>query len=168
MPGVVATTVEANKRLLTPEALAQADPETARKEAFALAMANTPKRMNTKGQELINRDSYDAEVVSGRERKVKFDDKAPVLHDVESPLTLKAGEVTRYRLNEGSNVDLLSDDAVVETFWTENYRVDGWQGDQAVETTESMVYLRAKKPGKGKLRLIDSTWGNVDLDVIVK
>ena len=123
---------------------------------------------DTKGQELINRDTYDAEVVSGRERKVKFDDKAPVLHDVESPLTLKAGEVTRYRLNEGSNVDLLSDEAVVETFWTENYRVDGWQGDQAVETRESMVYLRAKKPGKGKLRLIDSTWGNVDLEVIVK
>ena len=44
MPGIVATTVEANKRLLTPQALAQADPETARKEAFALAMANAPKR----------------------------------------------------------------------------------------------------------------------------
>jgi len=44
MPRMVATTIAANNRLLTPQALAQADPETARKEAFALAMANAPKR----------------------------------------------------------------------------------------------------------------------------
>lgn len=44
MPGQVATTIEANQRLLTPQDLAKADPETARKEAFALAMANAPQR----------------------------------------------------------------------------------------------------------------------------
>lgn len=44
MPGQVVTTIEANKKLLTPAALAKADPVTARKEAFALALANAPKR----------------------------------------------------------------------------------------------------------------------------
>ena len=125
---------------------------------------------DTKGQELISTDTYDSEVVSGRERKVKFaiDEKAPVLHDAESPLHLKVGEVARFRMNEGVSVDLQSDEAVVETYWTENYRVDGWKGDEAVETKESMVYLRALKPGKGKLKLTDATWGNVDFEVLVK
>lgn len=122
-----------------------------------------------KGQELISHDSYDSEVVSGRERKVKFavDEKAPVLHDAESPLKLKVGEIARFRMNEGSNVDLQSDEAVVEAYWTENYRVDGWKGDEAVETKESMVYLRGLKAGKGKLKLLDNTWGNVDFEVVV-
>ncbi len=125
---------------------------------------------DSKGQELITRDSYDAEIVNGRERKVKFtvDEKPPVLHDAESPLTLKVGEIARFRLNEGSNVDLLSDEAVIETFWTEPYKVDGWKGDEAVVTTESLVFLRARKPGKAKMRLLDGTWGNVDFEVVVK
>lgn len=46
LPPMVSTAVEANKQLLTPEALAQADPATARKQAFALAMANAPQRNN--------------------------------------------------------------------------------------------------------------------------
>ena len=125
---------------------------------------------DAKGQELIALDTYEKETIEGRERKVKFavGEKAAVLHDADSPLTLAVGEVLRFRMNEGSNVDLLSDEAVVEAYWTENYRVDGWQGDQAVETRESMVYLRGRKPGKGKLKLIDQTWGDVAFDIIVK
>lgn len=125
---------------------------------------------DAKSQELITLDSYEKEIGSGRERKVKFavGEKAPVLHDADSPLTLAVGDVLRFRMNEGSNVDLLSDEAVIEAYWTESYRVDGWQGDQAVEGKESMVYLRARKPGKGKLKLIDQTWGDVAFDVIVK
>src|SRR4051812_18096068 len=65
-----------------------------------------------KGQELIPLDAYEKEQVAGRERKVKFaiDEKGPVLHEATSPLTVKVGEVLRFRLNEGTNVDLQSDE----------------------------------------------------------
>jgi hypothetical protein len=125
---------------------------------------------DSKSQELITQDAYEKEVVAGRERKVKLaiDTIAPVLHEAHSPLELGNGEVLRFRLNEGSSVDLQSDEAVIDTYWTESYRVDGWKGDQAVETKESMVYLRALKPGKAKLKLVDATWGTHEFSVIVK
>ena len=44
MPPAVTTAIDANKRLLTPQDLAKADPATARKQAFALALANAPRR----------------------------------------------------------------------------------------------------------------------------
>lgn len=47
MPPAVSTAVAANSTLITPELMAQADPASARNEAFALAMANAPKRNNT-------------------------------------------------------------------------------------------------------------------------
>jgi hypothetical protein len=46
LPGTVATTIESHKKLITPQSIAQADPESARKQAFALALANAPKRQN--------------------------------------------------------------------------------------------------------------------------
>ena len=44
---------------------------------------------DSKSQELITQDSYEKELVAGRERKVKhaLDEKGPVLHDAPSPLT---------------------------------------------------------------------------------
>lgn len=122
-----------------------------------------------KGQEIITDDSYNNEVVGGRERKVKMalDEKGPVLHDAESPLTLKVGEVLRFRINEGVTVDFQSDERVTESFWTESHRVDGWNGDQAVEGRESYLYLRGTKAGTGKLKLIDSTWGTHEYEVLV-
>lgn len=121
-------------------------------------------------EELITLDAYEKETVAGRERKVKFTlgEKPPVLFDAESPLTMVQGRVLRFRLNEGSSVDLLSDEAVVETFWTQSYRVDAWKGDQPLETTESLVYLRSRTKGKGKLKLVDQTWGTKVFDVIVQ
>ena len=122
-----------------------------------------------KSQELITQESYDEEVVTGRERKVKFgvEDKAPVLHDADAKLTATAGEVMRFRVNEGGDVEVLSDNAVAEVFWTEHHRVDGWNGDQAVEGFESEVYVRALKPGKGKLKLVDKTWGVHEYELTV-
>lgn len=123
-----------------------------------------------KGQEIIQRDSYDAEVVEGRERKVKYavDDKPQVLHEAPAKLSANQGEVLRFRINEGADVDLQSDEAVAEVFWTVSYAVDGWKGDQATEGRESMVYVRAKKPGVGKLKLVDKTWGTHEYELTVK
>jgi len=123
-----------------------------------------------KGQELITRDSYDAEFVSGRERKVKLavDERAPVLHEAAKQLAAAPGEILRFRVNEGSEVEVLSDEAVAEVYWTESRKVDGWSGDQAVEGRESDVYVRALKPGKGKLKLVDKTWGTHEFELTVK
>ncbi len=122
-----------------------------------------------KAQEIITRDDYAAEVTEGRDRMVKVavDEKPPVLHEAPEKLTAVAGEVLRFRVNEGGEVDLLSDGAVAEVFWTESKRVDGWNGDQAVEGKESQVFIRTKKAGKGKLRLIDPTWGTHDYELTV-
>lgn len=122
-----------------------------------------------RGQELITRDNYDSEIVSGRERKVKFalDEKAPVLHEADKQLSAAPGEVLRFRVNEGTSVELLSDEAVAEVYWTDSYAVDGWKGDQAVEGRESQVFVRALKPGKGKLKLVDKTWGTHDFELTV-
>ena len=122
-----------------------------------------------KGQEVVTRDTYEAEVVAGRERKVKLavDERPPVLHEAPEQLTATTGEILRFRVNEGSEVELLSDEAVTEVYWTENRPVDGWKGDQALEGRESQVYVRARKPGKGKLRLVDKTWGTHDFELTV-
>ena len=122
-----------------------------------------------KGQELITKDAYAGEVVAGRERMVKLavDEKAPVLHEAPEQLSATVGEFLRFRVNEGEQVDLLSDEAVAEVSWTTNKPVDGWNGDKAVEGRESQVYIHALKPGKGKLRLIDKTWGTHDFELTV-
>ncbi len=122
-----------------------------------------------KGQEVITQDSYDAEVVAGRERKVKLaiDEKGPVLHEAPAQLAATEGQILTFRVNEGAEVELLSDEAVAEVFWTQHRPVDGWKGDQAVDGRESQVYVRAKKPGKGKLKLIDKTWGTHDFELTV-
>ena len=66
------------------------------------------------GQILIPLDDYEKELVGGRERKVKLalDEKGPVLHETVSPLSMNVGDVLRFRLNEGTSVDLQSDEAV--------------------------------------------------------
>ncbi len=122
-----------------------------------------------KGQEVITKDAYATEVVEGRERKVKLavDERAPVLHEAPEQLTASVGEILRFRINEGSEVELLSDDAVAEVYWTEHRAVDGWNGDQAVEGRESQVYVRARKAGKGKLKLVDKTWGTHTFELTV-
>jgi hypothetical protein len=122
-----------------------------------------------KGQEIITQDTYDGEVVAGRERKVKLavDERAQVLHEAPKKLTATVGETLRFRVNEGTEVELFSDEAVAEVFWTTHKPVDGWNGDQAVEGRESQVYVRALKPGKGKLKLIDKTWGTHDFELTV-
>ena len=86
-----------------------------------------------KGQELITKDAYAGEVVAGRERMVKLavDEKAPVLHEAPEQLSATVGEFLRFRVNEGEQVDLLSDEAVAEVSWTTNKPVDGWNGDKA-------------------------------------
>lgn len=114
-----------------------------------------------KGQELITKDTYDSEIVAGRERKVKLavDERAPVLHEADEQLTATVGEILRFRINEGGDVELYSDEAVAEVFWTEPRPIDGWKGDQAVEGKESYVYVRTYKAGKSRLKLVDKTWG---------
>jgi hypothetical protein len=122
-----------------------------------------------KGQELITKDTYDGEVVAGRERKVKLavDERPQVLHEAPAKLTAVVGEILRFRVNEGTDVELFSDEAVAETSWTVSRPVDGWNGDQAVDGRESQVYLRALKPGKGKLKLVDKTWGTHEFELTV-
>ena len=69
-----------------------------------------------KGQEVITKDTYASEVVAGRERKVKLavDEKAPVMAEAPEQFTAVVGEVVRFRMNEGSEVELFSDEAVAE------------------------------------------------------
>lgn len=123
-----------------------------------------------KGQDVIPLDTFEAETVEGRDRKVKLavDERPPVLHEAPKALTAAPGEVLRFRVNEGGEAEVQSDDAVAEVFFTESYAIDGWKGDQAVEGRESMLYVRAKKPGKGKLKLIDRTWGTHEFELTVK
>jgi hypothetical protein len=122
-----------------------------------------------KGQEIITQDSYDAEVVAGRDRKVKIavDEKPTVLHDAPEKLTAVVGQILRFRVNEGGEAELMSDEAVAEVFWTEAQRVDGWKGDQATEGRESAVFVRARKAGKGKLKISDKTWGTKEFELTV-
>lgn len=113
------------------------------------------------GQEVVARDQYDAEVVEGGDRRVKFavDEKPPMLHEAGAELSATVGEVLRFRINETSDTDLLSDDAVMKVYWDKDRPIDGWKGDQAQEGKESLVFVVASKPGKGKLKLVDKTWG---------
>lgn len=122
-----------------------------------------------KYQEVITLDAHEKEIVEGSDRKVKFavDDKGPVLHDQEKTLTLAVNEVKRFRLNEGKGVDLLADNACFSTWWTESKRVDGWKGADATEGRESYLYVRGNKPGQGKLKLVDETWGTHEFVVKV-
>lgn len=121
------------------------------------------------GQEVIPRDSYDAEVVEGRDRKVKIavDEKAPMLHEAATELTATVGEVLRFRINEGGESELSSDEAVARVYWDKDRAIDGWKGDQAQEGKESLVYVVAVKPGKGKLKLVDKTWGTHEYTLTV-
>lgn len=122
------------------------------------------------GQEVIPRDSYDAEVVEGRDRKVKIavDEKPPMLHDAPAELSATVGEVLRFRINESPDTDLQSDEAVHRTFWDKDRPIDGWKGDQAMEGKESLVFIHALKAGKGKLKLSDKTWGTHEFVLTVK
>lgn len=122
-----------------------------------------------KGLELITKDTYDGEVVAGRERKVKLavDERPAVLHEAPAKMTAVVGEILRFRVNEGTDVELFSDEAVAEVSWTESRPIDGWKGDQAVDGRESQVYVRALKPGKGKLKLVDKTWGTHEYELTV-
>jgi hypothetical protein len=120
-------------------------------------------------QEVIAKSRYESELAEGKRRDVKFivNEKAPILAEHEGAIALTMGTVGRFRLNEGQKVDLQADEATFEAFWTVSAKVDTWQGDQAATHVESWLYLRPKKPGKGKLKLSDDTWGNHDFEVNV-
>ena len=121
-------------------------------------------------QEVIPRDAYDEEIVAGRDRKVKIavDEKPPMLHEAGAELTAKVGEVLRFRINESGETDLLADESVFKVYWDKDRPMDGWKGDQAQEGKESLVYVVALKPGKGKLKLVDKTWGTHEFALTVK
>ncbi len=123
----------------------------------------------SKEQEVIKKGKYEEEVAEGTHRGVTFltDEKAPVLSEQSSPIALKLGTVGRFRLNEGNKVEVIADEAVFEAYWTEAAKVDTWQGDQAQTHLESQLFLRPKKPGKGKLKLVDDTWGTHEFEVVV-
>lgn len=120
-------------------------------------------------QVVITREKYEGEVAEGRHREVKFltDAKAPVLADHNGPIELTLGTVGRFRLNEGKTVQLGSDEAVFEAYWSDAKKVDTWEGDEARTHIESELFLRPVKPGKGKLKLQDDVWGNHEWDVVV-
>jgi hypothetical protein len=124
---------------------------------------------SSKQQEVIPRSRYEEEVAEGTHRGVTFltDAKAPVLAEQASPLKLTLGTVGRWRLNEGEKVDLQSDEAVFDAYWTVATKVDTWENDQAVTHKESQLFLRPKKVGKGKLKLVDATWGTHEYEVTV-
>lgn len=121
-------------------------------------------------RELISRDAHEEELAAGKGREWHdpLNARPPVLTDLESPLALKAGEYLVLRLTEGRDVELSSSEDVISCTWTPAKRVDGWSGDQAVETKESLLYVHGDKPGKGKLKLVDSTWGTHEYEVLVK
>ncbi len=124
----------------------------------------------SKEQEVIARSTYESEIAEGNHRGVTFltDEKAPVLSEQGSPLQLTLGTVGRWRLNEGDKVALTGDEAVYEAYWTVAAKVDSWESDQAVTHRESQLFLRPKKAGKGKLKLVDATWGTHEYEVVVK
>lgn len=123
------------------------------------------------GQEVVPREQHDADIsTEGRDRQVKIavDEKPPMLHEAPAELTATVGEVLRFRVNETGETDLLSDEAVMTVYWDKDRAIDGWKGDQAQEGRESLVFVRATKPGKGKLKLVDKTWGTHEYVLTVK
>ena len=94
-----------------------------------------------KSQEIIPRDAYEVEVAQGRGRLAKFavGEKPPVLHQTSATLTATVGEVLRFRINEGSHVELFSDEAVAQVYWDKDRTVDGWKGDQPLESRTEFV-----------------------------
>jgi hypothetical protein len=120
-------------------------------------------------QVVITREKYEAEIAEGRHREVKFvtDAKAPILADHEGSIALTLGTVGRFRLNEGTSVQLGSDEAAFEAYWSDAKKVDSWEGDQAKTHVESELFLKPLKAGKGKLKLVDDVWGSHEWEVVV-
>jgi hypothetical protein len=105
--------------------------------------------------EVITRESYDAEVAEGIRRAW---DKPPgfvfpLLHEVEA-IGLKVGEVEAFRVDEATEAELFVDGSGLELYWGNVEKKDGWNVDTDVTVKESMLFLKAKKAGTSKLRLV--------------
>jgi hypothetical protein len=122
---------------------------------WRLVWVDSAKRDAEAQREVITRDSYEAEVTEGTRRGWEPTPgfEFPLLHEVDK-IGMKAGEVVGFRVDEASQAELFVDGAGLQLYWGPVEKRDGWKGDRDVTVSESMLYVKASKPGAGVLRLV--------------
>ena len=133
---------------------------------WKLVWVDTARRDPEAPREIITRDAYEAEVDHGTRRGYEAPPgyTFPLLHETDR-IGLTVGEVMGLRVDEATEAELFLDGAGLELFWGPTEKKDGWKVDTDVTVRESMLYVRAQKPGTATLRLIR---GSVTRDVPVK
>jgi hypothetical protein len=111
------------------------------------------------GQEVVSRETYDAELTEGTRRKVEplAGVRPASLKEVSGKVTLAVGELRSFRIDEKNEPTLTWMGNVVDAWLTEPKRVDGWKGDEAVDGREAMLHLVGTRPGKATFQLVEGT-----------
>ncbi|MFT3713129.1 MAG: hypothetical protein QM817_36200 [Archangium sp.] len=135
---------------------------------WRLVWADSAKRDAEAPREVVTRDKYEEEVTAGNRRAWEPPPgfQFPLLHETDT-IGMTVGEVQGYRIDEASSAELFVDGAGLELYLGQTEKKDTWKGDIDVTVRESMLYVKATKPGKATLRLMRGP-NQKDVPVTVK